>query len=342
MKYDTITADTAPLWEAYFRTRGVEERNVLFLALRDYFCAVVANWLKKRSYLYGRVDDVQAVGSYYLLESIGRVDPEFHPVKRMKYLIQTVTWQLHTYFNTTDKGTKRFHDKSINKKTRIARLDRKIDVADLSAPRPIDQLIYQESVDVIHRAVAVGQKSGRLSPQEVRFLSGYLREERYLPGTEYTWNWRNNCVIRFQAIVRELSGVPFTLYSRLRVPAKRFTWEVDSRGREVRIDQKTVPGFASFRWDDPKNPREARFTYGKWRFICICPSSADRAVSWRWMVKTIREDPNSKNGGYRWSWLNHYLQTSSAVRYGYGKLSAMAVGGSASCLEQLREKKVIE
>ena len=342
MRYDTITADTNPLWEAYFRTRAVEERNVLFLALKDYFGAIVNNWMKKRSYLFGRADDVQAAGSYYLLDAITRVSPEYHPVKRMKYLIQTVLWQLHTYFNTVDKGTKRFHDKSINRNTRFFRLERKIDIADRQIVSPVNQLIEKESVDVIYQALDVGKKTGRLSPKEISFLRGVLREVNRLPGMEYNWNWRNNCSIRFQALIRELSGLPFTLCSKLRVPAKRFDWEVDSRGREMRIDKVLDPSYILFQMDDAEYPREVTFHYGKWRFLIYRPTDAEDSRQWQWQARWIRHDSIWKKNKFRWGWIVRLAQYASAVRYGYGDISKIVMSGQQNCLDKLKELKVID
>lgn len=349
MRYDTITADTIPLWEAYFLTRGIEERNRLVLALKDYFDAVVANWVYKRPYLFGRMDDVLSTAYVYLLDTIAKVDQEQHAVQRMKYLISSVLWQLHTYFNSTDKGLKRHHQEIIDRRgLSLARLNSDVDIEDRRED-PLEDMIHQESALILGQALKVGKKTGRLSPSEAWYIKAQINGEKLLDLT--SCYWRNHTFLRYKALARELSGEPFMLYSFLRFPARRFKWSVDDRGEEVREDIVPIKGYSSICWDNPEYPSAAVLTFGPWRLCCRRPDLGSSLCSdWQKNTLSVQQKFNGKNPagsccGYKysvfWGWLAKYLETSKAVEYRFGDKRRIVFLGEKNCFQQLKEKGVI-
>ncbi|MBQ3333629.1 MAG: hypothetical protein IJG83_09435 [Thermoguttaceae bacterium] len=347
MRYDTITADTAPLWEAYFITRGIEERNRLVLALKEYFDAVVAKWVYKRPYLFGRMDDVLSTAYVYLLDTIAKVDPALHAVQRMKYLITSVLWQLHTYFNSTDKGLKRRHQEIIDRRgIALTRLNPNIDVEDKLSADPLDELVSQESTLILDQALKVGKKTGRLSPSEAWYIKAQMNGENLLDLT--SGYWRTHTFIRFKALARELSGEPFVLYSFLRLPARRFKWSVDSHGEEVREDIAPQRDYSSICWDSVNDPRAASFTCGPWRLCCYRPDPGTSLFdAWNENTRNIRQkvDPFGADRGYKfsmfWGWLAKYLEVSQTVEYRFGDKSRFVFCGEQNCFQQLKDKGVI-
>lgn len=349
MRYDTITAETTPLWEAYFLTRGIEERNRLVLALKDYFDAVVANWAYKRPYLFGRMDDVLSTAYMYLLDAISRVDPNQHAVQRMKYILSSVLWQLHTYFNSTDKGLKRHHQEIINRRgLKLSRLNPEIDVEDTSSG-PVESMEKEESSSILYRALSVGKKTGRLSPSEAWYIKAQIDGENLLE--TFSGYWRNHTFIRYKALALELSGEQFPLYSFLRLPARRFKWSVDDRGEEVREDIAPQKGYSFVGWDSSDNPTAAVFVFGPWRFVCHRPAPGSKQFfDWNNNTRYIRQrfalNEDLSVQGYKysvfWGWLSKYLATSKAVDYRFGEQGRRFVFcGEQNCFQQLKEKGVI-
>lgn len=355
-KYNRLLADAAPLWDAYFASRADDDRNRVFMAYKPFLDAFVANLARRARLAVHRLDDALATGYLFFLEAVGNCRADLHPVQRQKYLLTTVRWKLFCYFATKDRGLLRNHLTLLQKRgLSIQPLDTSIDVA---APEDtIGDLADRDDVQLLYRALELGMKTGRLSPQERQYIEARARGEKLL--NVHQASWRKTAFLRFQALVHEQARRQFGLSKKLRAPATRFKWGADERGEEIRVKEKLQEGYMKIKFNDVENPWTALLEIGGYTFLCFRPNDpkndAEQVAQSKWDLgaklaikklegRDVLQTQEVRDSDTFWYWLELFLDHSQSVRYFFGdgsKIDEVIHRGEKGCLEQLRARGVI-
>lgn len=355
-KYNRLLAEAGPLWDAYFTSRHDDDRNRVFMAYKPFLDAFVANLARRAHLAVNRLDDALATGYLYFLEAVGNCRSDLHPVQRQKYLLTTVRWKLFCYFATKDRGLLRNHLALLQKQGRtIQTLDTTTDIA--TTEDTIDDLVNRDAVQVLYKALELGKKTGRLAPQELKYLGAMVRGEKLL--NVRPASWRKTAFMRFKALAHEQVRLRFGLSKKFRAPATRFKWGTDEKGEEIRVNEKLQEGYMKIKFNDVTDPWTALLEIGGYTFMCFRPNApkndAEKVAQSKWDLgaklaikklegRNVLETQEVRDSDTFWYWLELFLDQSQSVRYFFGdgsKIDETVYRGEKGCLEQLRARGVI-